>query len=150
MHQHRTVHILLVELLLQICQHHHRELQPLGAVYAHDLHALRRLRGGQARRVALFQQPPQVGDEVEQPRLAALHHLTGVVVQRRQPRLPLGSVGHGPENGHHMAPVVDIPQQLVRRHLPCRTPQLVQQRQKVPRRLSLVPTQCIVIVPLRL
>ena len=49
-----------------------------------------------------------------------------------------------------MAPVVDVPQQLVGGHLPPRLPQLVQQRQERLRVLPLLQPQRLVIVPLLL
>ena len=48
-----------------------------------------------------------------------------------------------------MTPVVDVPQQVVRRHLPRHLPQLIQQRQELPCRVALVLTQRIVVVSLR-
>ena len=65
MHQHRPVQVLPVEAALEIRQDHHGELQSLGPVDAHDLHALRRPGRPQRRRVAVFQQLPQMTDEVE-------------------------------------------------------------------------------------
>ena len=156
MHQHRTTHILLVEAPLQVRQNDHRKFQALGAVDAHDLHALRRASSGQSRRIALFQQPPQMGNKVEQPRLAALHQLAGVIEPLRlaaegdQVFPALGAVVHGAENRHDAAPVIDVPQQLVHRHLPRRPAQLLQQRQKFTHRRPFVPAQRIVVVALQL
>ena len=149
-HQHGLVHILPAEHTVQIRQHHHRELQSLGSVYAHDAHAGGGGRRADLRGVPLFQQAAEVHDKIEQPRFAALHHPPGVIIQCAETGQTHLAVLHRAEHRRRMAAVIDVPQQLIRRHLPGCRPQLLQQRQERHAVRRIIPAQRFVIIPVRL
>ena len=150
MDQHRPIQVLPVEAPVQVSQEHHRKLQSLGLMHAHQAHTARRTCSGNGRRIAAFQQLPYLPYTVKQTRSAALHKPPYIVIQCPQTRLTGCTVLHGTEDRLHPAAVIDIPQQLIGGQFPRHLPQLMQQRQKRLRVLTLILPQRLVIIPLTL
>ena len=149
-HQHRTAEVVGVEGLVQVRQDHHRELQSLGPVHAHDLHPAAGGPGGDGGLPPLLQQVVELGHKVEQAAPASRRLLTGVGIQGNEVLLPGGSALHGPEHRQGVALRIELPQQAVRRHVPGRQPQLLQQPPEGRRVRAVVQAQGVVIIPLRL
>ena len=145
-HQHRLLHVTGVEPLAEVAEEHDGELQALGLVDGHDAHAAGALAGGEIRRVAVFQQRPQVGGEVEQALFPRSGHLPGVGVEGRQVVLPGLTARHGAEHRLAAAGVVDAPQQHVHRLVPGGGAKALQRAEEVLRVGAVVQQQGVVVV----
>ena len=149
MHQHRPVEVVGVEALVQVRQDHHRELQSLGPMDAHDLHAAAGGLGGDRRLTSFLQQVVELGHEVKQTAAPCRRLLPGVGIQGDEVFLPGRAALHGPEHRHGVALGIELPQQPVRRHVPGGQPQTVQRLPEGRRVLMLVQAQGVIVASLR-
>ncbi len=138
MKQHGLGLIGAVELPGHAREKHHRKLQPLGPVDAHDAHPARPLLLPLDRGIFLLLQPLEVCEKVKQALMAPLLKLPGQLGQQKQiapPHLPFIQSGIQPQQ---VRPVVKLPQQPVAARIPRLTAQPGQFRQKGLHILSLI------------